>query len=103
MDSAPRYVRFEFPAPPDGGEPATLSLHDVDEGWSAPKDWPLLYFEVDDIAAFLREAKLTPLSPPEMKSHLWEEADILDPSGNRIRIYKAGKARRQPPWRINRQ
>jgi len=33
VDSAPRYVRFEFPSPPGGGEPATLSLH------SAPADW----------------------------------------------------------------
>jgi len=103
VDSAPRYVRFEFPTPPDRGEPATFSLHGVKEGWSAPSEWPLIYFEVDDVAAFLSDANLTPLAPPEMKSYLWEEADILDPSGNRIRIYKAGKARRFPPWRIDSQ
>jgi len=50
--------------------------------------------------AFLEDKTLTPINPPEMKSYLWEEADILDPSGNRIRIYKAGNARRFPPWRI---
>lgn len=101
VDSAPRYARFEFPTTPDGGEPATLSLHGVDEDWSAPADWPLIYFEVDDVAAFLTKVEIEPLTVPEMKSYLWEEADILDPSGNRIRIYKAGTARRFPPWRLD--
>ena len=100
VDSAPRYVRFEFPIPPDGGEPATLSLHDVTEDWTPPSDWPLIYFEVDDLQAFLKDTDLTPLAPPDMKTYLWEEADILDPSGNRIRLFKAGKNRRYPPWRV---
>lgn len=100
VDSAPRYVRFEFPAPPDGGEPATLSLHEVDDDWTAPPQWPLIYFEVDDIYAFLSAAKISPLTAPELKSYAWEEADILDPSGNRIRLFKAGDARRFPDWRI---
>lgn len=100
VDSAPRYVRFEFPTPPSGGEPATLSLHGVEDGWSAASDWPLIYFEVDDLAAFLKATTLSPLAPPEMKSYDWEEADVLDPAGNRIRLFKAGRARRFPNWRI---
>lgn len=100
VDSAPRYVRFEFPSPPTGGEPATLSLHGVEDGWTAPTDWPLIYFEVDNLDAFLKSANITPLSPPEMKPYDWEEADILDPSGNRLRLFKAGKARRFPDWRV---
>jgi len=55
---------------------------------------------VDDVAAFLKDADIEPLSPPEIKTYLWEEADILDPSGNRIRIFKAGTKRRFPPWRV---
>ena len=101
VDSAPRYVRFEFPTGEDGAPPATLSLHEVEDGWAAPADYPLIYFEVDDVAGFLADAHCEPLSPPEMKSYLWEEADILDPSGNRIRVFNASKARRFPPWRIN--
>ena len=101
VDSAPRYVRFEFPVPPDEGEPATLSLHSVEDGWSPLADLPLIYFEVDDVAAFLKDADIAPITKPEMKSYMWEEADILDPSGNKIRIFKAGKARRFPPWRID--
>ena len=100
VDSAPRYVRFEFPAPPGGGEPATLSLHAVANDWNAPADWPLIYFEVDDLAAYLKDNKLTPLAAPDMKPYAWKEADILDPSGNRIRLYTAGKARCFPDWRI---
>lgn len=100
VDSAPRYVRFEFPSPPTGGEPATLSLHGVEDGWTAPTDWPLIYFEVDNLDAFLKSANIPPLSPPEMKPYDWEEADILDPSGNRLRLFKAGKARRFPDWRV---
>lgn len=100
VDSAPRYVRFEFPDPPGGGEPATLSLHGVEENWQPPQDWPLIYFELDDLQTFIKERKLTPLAPPEMKSYAWREADILDPSGNRIRLFTAGKARRFPDWRI---
>ena len=100
VDTAPRYVRFEFPAVPGAGEPATLSLHRVDADWSAPADWPLIYFEVDDLAAYLDATKLIPPAAPEMKSYAWNEADILDPSGNRLRLYTAGKARRFPDWRI---
>ena len=101
VESAPRYARLEFPETEHANSPATLSLHSVDEDWKAPSDWPLIYFEVDDVAAFLAETQCEPMTPPEMKRHLWEEADILDPSGNRIRIYKAGEARRFPPWRID--
>lgn len=100
VDSAPRYARFEFPTSDEIADPATLSLHGVAPDWTPPSNWPLIYFEVDDVAAFLTDVGITPLNPPEMKSYLWEEADILDPSGNRIRIYRAGSARRFPPWRI---
>ena len=100
VDSAPRYVRFEFPDPSTGGEPATLSLHSVEDGWTPASDWPLIYFEVDDLDAFIAGSGVSPLAAPEMKSYDWEEADILDPAGNRIRLFKAGKARRFPDWRI---
>jgi catechol 2,3-dioxygenase-like lactoylglutathione lyase family enzyme len=99
VDSAPRYVRFEFPD--DGqGTPATLSLHAAQSHFTPSPDTPLIYFEVDDVKAFLADKCLTPLTTPEMKSYLWFEADIEDPSGNRIRIYTAGKNRRFPPWRV---
>ena len=100
VDSSPRYCRFEFPEQDSGIEPATLSLHSVEEDWTAPSDWPLIYFEVDDAANYLRKKNITPVKEAEMKSYLWVEADIIDPSGNRIRIYQAGENRRFPPWRV---
>jgi len=100
VDSAPRYVRFEFPPPPAGGEPATLSLHGVSEDWAPNSDWPLIYFEVEDVTAYLVDCNITPVTPVELKSYAWTEADILDPSGNRIRIFHGGKARRFSDWRV---
>ena len=102
VDSVPRYVRFEFPD--DGqGTQATLSLHAAQTDFTPSPDAPLIYFEVDDVQAFLTEKDLTPLTTPEMKTYLWFEADIEDPSGNRIRLFTAGKNRRFPPWRIKPQ
>ncbi len=100
VDSAPRYVRFEFPAM-ERSDPDTLSLHEVSSNYAPAADWPLIYFEVDDVAGFLASTGITPLDPPELKSYLWTEADILDPSGNRIRVFNAGENRRFPPWRID--
>ena len=86
VDSAPRYVRFEFPD--DGqGTQATLSLHAAETDFTPSPDAPLIYFEMDDIQAFLAEKDLTPLTTPEMKTYLWFEADIEDPSGNRTVSY----------------
>ncbi len=100
VDSAPRYVRLEFPSPPTGGEPATLSLHSAPADWTPQDHAPLIYFELDNIDAFIKNTGLTPLSSPEDKSYLWREADIVDPAGNRIRLFQAGENRRHPPWRI---
>ena len=100
VDSAPRYCRFEFPEHSETPQPATLSLHEVDNNWKPPSDWPLIYFEVDDVPEFLQQKNIIPTSDAEMKSYLWVEADIIDPSGNRIRIYQAGENRRFPPWRV---
>jgi catechol 2,3-dioxygenase-like lactoylglutathione lyase family enzyme len=100
VDSAPRYVRLEFPDDGHGAQ-ATLSLHGAPADFNPSPDAPLIYFEVDDVEAFLVAKNLTPLTKPEMKSYLWLEADIEDPSGNRIRLFTAGKNRRYPPWRID--
>ncbi len=100
VDSAPRYVRFEFPDT-GVGEPATLSLHEVASNLQPSTDWPFIYFEVDNLDAFIADKNLSPLTPPETQSYLWREADILDPAGNKIRLYQAGENRRYPPWRVD--
>lgn len=95
VDAAPRYCRFELP------EGDTLSLHE-EPGWTGSTS-PLVYFEYDDIDA--EYERLTALGvafdgAPEDKRYLWREVDLLDPSGNRIRLFQAGENRRFPPWRV---
>jgi hydroxymethylpyrimidine/phosphomethylpyrimidine kinase len=31
---------------------------------------------------------------------MWRESRLRDPAGNTIFLYKAGEARRFPPWRM---
>ena len=63
-----------------------------------------IYFEEDNldklVAALQKKGfKFTQL--PKDETWLWREAHLLDPDGNRLIIYKAGKNRKNPPWRIN--
>ncbi|WP_370242002.1 VOC family protein, partial [Marisediminitalea sp.] len=38
---------------------------------------------------------------PKTERYLWREAVVLDPSGNKIKLYWADENRLNPPWRIN--
>ena len=89
------YARFELP----DGE-ATLSIHLQDE---VPTGGPLIYFEVDDVdaeVARLEGLGIGPITPPRDEPWLWREARLNDPAGNPLCLFKAGTARRYPPWRI---
>lgn len=90
VDSPPRYARFETP----GGE--TLSIHHVDD----VKSTTSIYFEVDDVDAFVAALDLPLVHEPVDQRWLWREAWLNDPAGNEICIYHAGENRRFPPWRI---
>lgn len=95
------YVRFECPEG-DGGAPATFSLHLDTEavGVTATS----VYFEDDDLDATVARLTAQGLafdSGPEDQRWLWREAWLRDPSGNRICLYRAGEARRFPPWRLD--
>ena len=37
---------------------------------------------------------------PRNQPWMWREARLRDPDGNIIFLYKAGEARRFPPWRM---
>ena len=89
VDSPPRYARFETP----GGE--TFSIHHVDEVRSTTT----VYFEVEDVDAFVGALDLPLAQAPVDQSWLWREARLIDPAGNEICIYHAGENRRFPPWR----
>ncbi len=88
--SPPRYARFETPS----GE--TFSIH------AAPEVSPstTVYFEVEDVDAFVAALDLPLVHPPRDQPWLWREARLADPSGNVICLYFAGENRRFPPWRI---
>jgi catechol 2,3-dioxygenase-like lactoylglutathione lyase family enzyme len=90
VDAPPRYARFETPS----GE--TFSIHIADEVGSSTT----IYFEVEDVDAFVASLGLPLLHGPVDQDWLWREARLADPSGNVVCIYHAGENRRFPPWRI---
>ncbi|MCJ2187577.1 bifunctional hydroxymethylpyrimidine kinase/phosphomethylpyrimidine kinase [Novosphingobium beihaiensis] len=96
------YVRFEAP----GG--ATLSLStghdDVAAGHLAGDSGAGIYFECLDLEgaiARLAERGIV-VEPARDQRWLWREAWLTDPAGNRVCLYKAGLARRFPPWALPR-
>jgi len=96
VHSPPRYARFETPTG------STLSIHRFEAG--AGKSGIVVYFEVDDVdstVATLLERGLEFEVTPRDQDWLWREVYLLDPAGNRLCIYHAGKNRRFPPWRVN--
>ena len=90
VHAPPRYARLETPS----GE--TFSIEQAEEA-SGPT---IVYFEVDDVDAFVAGLDLPLTEAPADRPWLWREARLVDPSGNRICIYRAGDNRRFPPWRI---
>ena len=96
VDGGEEYARFECP---DGD--STFSLHRVDEV-IAPND-VTVYFECDDLdgkVAALQQAGIDFKTEPEDMRWLWREARLLDPDGNEICLFYAGKNRLHPPWRL---
>lgn len=97
VDALPRYVRFECI---DGD--STLSIHKVNE---LPKGEGItLYFEDDNLENIVTDLINKGLSftqLPKDQPWLWREAHLEDFDGNKIILFKAGKDRKNPPWRIN--
>lgn len=97
VDASPRYVRFELP---DGD--ATFSIHLVDE---LPKaNGITVYFEDENLDELVKELQQKGIEFTQLakdQTWLWREAHLLDPDMNKIILFKAGKNRKKPPWRIN--
>jgi hydroxymethylpyrimidine/phosphomethylpyrimidine kinase len=89
------YARFET----EGG--ATLSVQiDPDEKIGATT---AIYLECDDLDERVEQLARSGLPfehGPRNQPWMWREARLRDPSGNIIFLYKAGEARRFPPWRV---
>lgn len=91
------YARFELP----DGE-ATFSLHLTGEATGATNG-ASIYFECEDLDARVAELKRKGIvfdSEPVDQSWLWREAWLHDPAGVKLCLFKAGEARRYPPWRL---
>jgi hydroxymethylpyrimidine/phosphomethylpyrimidine kinase len=90
------YARFET----CGG--ATLSVQiDPDETIAATT---AVYLECDDLDERVERLARSGVNfehGPRNQPWMWREARLRDPSGNIIFLYKAGEARRFPPWRID--
>ena len=89
------YARFETA----GG--ATLSVQiDPDETISPTT---AVYLECDDLDQRVEQLARSGVAfehGPRNQPWMWREARLRDPDGNIIFLYKAGEARRFPPWRV---
>ena len=95
VDNPPDYARFEAA----GG--ATFSVQiDPEEKIVATT---AVYFECDDLDERVEQLARNGLAfehGPRNQPWMWREARLRDPDGNIVFLYKAGEARRFPPWRI---
>ena len=96
IDNPPDYARFETA----GG--ATFSVQiDPEEKIIATT---AVYLECDDLderVEQLARAGIPFEHGPRNQPWMWREARLRDPDGNIIFLYKAGEARRFPPWRMD--
>ena len=95
VDNPPDYARFET----SGG--VTLSVQiDPEERIIATT---AIYLECDDLDSRVEQLARSGLPfehGPRNQPWMWREARLRDPDGNIIFLYKAGEARRFPPWRM---
>jgi hydroxymethylpyrimidine/phosphomethylpyrimidine kinase len=95
VDNPPDYARFET------GGGATFSVQiDPEEKIIATT---AVYLECDDLDARVEQLARSGLPfehGPRNQPWMWREARLRDPDGNIVFLYKAGEARRFPPWRV---
>ena len=89
------YARFQT------GGGATFSVQiDPEEDTS---ESTAVYFECDDLdqrVERLARGGMAFEHGPRDQPWMWREARLRDPAGNTVFLYKAGEARRFPPWRM---
>ena len=95
VDSPPDYARFETA----GGGTFSIQI-DPEEKIVATT---AVYFECDDLDERVEQLARNGIAfehGPRNQPWMWREARLRDPDGNIIFFYKAGEARRFPPWRM---
>ena len=93
---APHYARFRSTV-----GSTTFSVHAVD-ALEAPAT-TVIYFECVDLdrqVTALEAKGFRFAQAPRDEPWLWREARLVDPSGNVVCLYHAGKNRLDPPWRV---
>jgi hydroxymethylpyrimidine/phosphomethylpyrimidine kinase len=96
VDNPPDYARFEMA----GGVTFSVQI-DPEEKIIATT---AIYLECDDLderVELLARSGIPFEHGPRNQPWMWREARLRDPDGNIIFLYKAGEARRFPPWRIS--
>lgn len=96
VDNPPDYARFET----EGG--TTFSVQIDPEEKIVPTT--AVYFECHDLderVEHMARAGIAFEHGPRNQPWMWREARVRDPDGNIIFFYKAGEARRFPPWRVS--
>ena len=95
VDNPPDYARFEMP----GGVTFSVQI-DPEEKIIATTAIYLECDDLDDRVEQLARSGIPFEHGPRNQPWLWREARLRDPDGNIIFLYKAGEARRFPPWRM---
>ena len=93
----PHYARFECT---EGSSTFSLSLDE-----SGRENSSVIYFEhehLEELVLLLKRKGIEFDQDPTDMRHLWREAILRDPSGNKIKLYWAGENRLNPPWRVER-
>jgi hydroxymethylpyrimidine/phosphomethylpyrimidine kinase len=96
VDNPPDYARFET----GGGVTFSVQI-DPEEKIIATTG---VYLECDDLderVELLARSGIPFEHGPRNQPWMWREARLRDPDGNIIFLYKAGEARRFPPWRMD--
>lgn len=78
---------------------ATFSIHTVEK--ANVESGARTYFELERLDEKVEDLKAKGIEFTQMpidQSWLWREARLLDPAGNEIVLYNAGKNRIYPPW-----
>jgi catechol 2,3-dioxygenase-like lactoylglutathione lyase family enzyme len=94
---SPHYARFYCE---DGGSTFSITLNE-----DSFHNGSVVYFESDHLDRWVKQLQARGIvfeQLPKDESHLWREAIVKDPSGNKIKLYWAGNNRINPPWKINR-
>ncbi len=92
----PHYARFSCP---EGDSTFSLILHEGEFVNGA-----IIYFEYENLEQWVDELKAKGVvftQDPTEQRYLWKEAVLVDPSGNKIKLYWAGDKRLNPPWKVN--